>query len=776
MELRIGWRDAQGHLSYFSKDGRAKINKSPIGPVHEVEYLEKGGNKNQDVFMITTKQRTKITFNVDNLNPTIWKICTWTNKWLELKTAGQEMQLARMLSALCQSKTFEYNLNTDDFENDVTNCTKDMEEDFDSFLSAAKKDVMDVDSLSEAIEKCVGMKKRKLTDDTSSKKRLTKEELLKMRQLEEIKTKDGLEAETVRNTEARLEISLDKLKLSPHLQKDCPVRGIRVEKLAREMKKIFDPSQLIFTVFPTSQQFSPNSTNEDVTYWVIAGQHRFAALLLLDKEGCLTHLPTLQDRKVLCVVINSSSTTLQSYVAKRNGLIQADCQEHSTHQLIFTLAGLRERMTEETASETIRRMSSLLKVSGDEISYLRRISQWSNESLTDLTTIIRAFINFQTLDVQEQKRLSSVVRKGLPLPIKRTLLKNISRLKSEQITNLKNSVLSNRISLAAGVAMCVKEQEREKTLNLVSQIMEESEEIVMRDYGDHFNNDVLDSFSKAVYGKNEQGILKSNTMGRNLVKYCMEITKGNDTTEPQVMVWSVEDYKLVLDSNVNVLVAICDWNEEFCGRLSDILNIIKPGNSDGILLICNKIEGIEEAKKVLTERGRIEIKNVYFERENSIKEGSFMNNLYYGILSGEIYFESINILNVTVKAALKSIVEKMSPKNCRIVALYSSKSVPVCIVHNEETEHIDYLVSESNKKILDTELKNQNLDLNGKSDVAEESGFGESILDLSVISGIGYTVDDEELNEDYASVEDSDEIIEPTLQIKPVTLRNKFED
>ena len=155
--------------------------------------------------------------------------------------------------------------------------------------------------------------------------------------------------------------------------------------------------------------------------------------------------------------------TLQSYVAKRNGLIQADCQEHSTHQLIFTLAGLRERMNEETASETIRRMSSLLKVSGDEISYLRRISQWSNESLTDLTTIIRAFMNFQTLDVQEQKRLSNVVKKGLPLPIKRTLLKDISLLKCEQMTNLKNKVLSNKISLAAGVAKCIKEQEREKT-------------------------------------------------------------------------------------------------------------------------------------------------------------------------------------------------------------------------------------------------------------------------------------------------------------------------
>ena len=764
MELRIGWRDAQGNLSYFSKDGRAKINKSPIGPVHEVEFVEKGGSKNQDIFKIITKQKTKIIFNVDNLDPTIWKICTWTNKWLELKTAGQEMQLARMLTALCQSKTFDHYSNANDFENDG-NFIQDIKEDFDSFLFAATNDVMDVDSLSEAIEKCAGRKKRKLVDDSRPKKRLTKEELLRVRQLEEIKTKDGLEAETVRNTEARLEISLDKLKLSPHLQKECPVRNIRVEKLAREMKKIFDPSQLIFTVVPTSQQFSPNSTNNDVTYWVIAGQHRFAALLLLDKEGCLTHLPTLQDRKVLCVVINSCSTTLQSYVAKRNGLIQADCQEHSTHQLIFTLAGLRERMNEETASETIRRMSSLLKVSGDEISYLRRISHWSNECLTDLTAIIRAYMNFKTLDVQEQKRLSNVVRKGLPLPIKRTLFKDISRLKSEQITSLRNSVLSNKISLAAGVALCMKEQEREKTRNLVSQIMEESEEIVMRDYGDHFNNDVLDSFSKAVYGKNEQGILKSNTLGRNLVNYCMEIMKGNTTTEPQVMVWSVDDYKLVLDSNVNVLVATCDWDEEFCGRFSEILNIVKLGNSDGILLICNKIEGIQEAKKVLVERGRSEVKNIYFERENSIKEGSFVNNMYYGILSGEIYFESVNVLNATVKAALKNIVVKMSPQNCRIAALYGSKSVPVCIVHNEEAEHVDYLVSENNKKILETELKNLNLDEKSQSDVAEESGLGESLVDHSVISDFENTVNDEEMNEDYTTVEeDSDEIIEPTPQ------------
>ena len=97
--------------------------------------------------------------------------------------------------------------------------------------------------------------------------------------------------------------------------------------------------------------------------------------------------------------------------------------------------------------------------------------------------------------------------------------------------------------------------------------------------------------------------------------------------------------------------------------------------------------------------------------------------------------------------------------------MFSSKSVPVCIVHNEKTEHIDYLVSESNKKILETELKNLNLAHYEKPDVAEESGLGDSIVELSVISGIEDTVNDEEINEDYyAGVEDSDEIIEPTPQ------------
>ena len=85
-------------------------------------------------------------------------------------------------------------------------------------------------------------------------------------------------------------------------------------------------------------------------------------------------------------------------------------------------------------------------------------------------------------------------------------------------------------------------------------------------------------------------------------------------------------------------------------------------------------------------------------------------------------------------------------------------------------------MSESNKKILDTELENLNLDLNGKSEMAEESGLGESLVDLSVISGVEDIVDDEEIKEDYARVEDSDEIIEPTPQLKPVTLRNKFDN
>ena len=137
--------------------------------------------------------------------------------------------------------------------------------------------------------------------------------------------------------------------------------------------------------------------------------------------------------------------------------------------------------------------------------------------------------------------------------------------------------------------------------------------------------------------------------------------------------------------------------------------------------------------------------------------------MYYGLVSGEVYFDTINILNPSIKATLRSIVGRMSPQNCRIAALFGSKSAPVCIIHDEKTEHIDYLVSAKNRNILESELKNLNLALDlENSDEAEESGLGDSLIDNSEISGLENTSSNEEMNEYYGRTQDdSPEIIEP---------------
>ena len=96
---------------------------------------------------------------------------------------------------------------------------------------------------------------------------------------------------------------------SPTLLKECSLNA------PREVKEIFDPSQMVLTVIPIAED------NNDSEYYVVAGQHRFAALQQLDRDGCLTQLPTLHEKKVLCIVIDSQSTTVHSYIQKRSGKI-----------------------------------------------------------------------------------------------------------------------------------------------------------------------------------------------------------------------------------------------------------------------------------------------------------------------------------------------------------------------------------------------------------------------------------------------------------------------
>ena len=195
------------------------------------------------------------------------------------------------------------------------NLIKNDEEEFKNFRDLAIEDAMTVDSLSDVISMCGGgfRRKRKLNNENCRVEKLSKQEEVAAIFQSEIRSEDGLEMETMTRMRARKEISLCNLKLSPTLLKECPLNSLRVTKLARSMREIFDPSQMVLTVIPITED------NNESEYYVVAGQHRFRAIQQLDQDGCLTQLPTLNEKKVLCIVINSQSPTVHCISRKEVG-------------------------------------------------------------------------------------------------------------------------------------------------------------------------------------------------------------------------------------------------------------------------------------------------------------------------------------------------------------------------------------------------------------------------------------------------------------------------
>ena len=575
-QLKIGWRDSSGVHKLYSCDGKTvnKDRKISMGPICSVSYLV--DKETSRKFRMKSVSGRKIDFSLDILDPTLGKLCGFTTLWLEMRAVGEEEKLAKFLNALVQSKPFTVSPAPQDYDTDgckltVVNTIEAHREEFSVFVAKAVEDSVEVESINDVMKHYEGVEgrgregvateKRKSVASSGGSTKLSRDEKREAERNKEIQAKDGLESETMASYKTREEISLDKLKLSPELQKENPVNPIRVDKLVQSMKATFDPSQMCLTVVP-----DPESPAADPDYLVISGQNRLSAMKVLDREGCLVLFPSCRKRTVMCVVLKSTSPSLLAYIAKRNGNIQADCQSPSAHELLFTLARLRETMTEDKAAETIKRMCVLLRVSGEDMTALQKLSTWPVQSLRDMSTMVRSYMNYKTLDVREQKRGFSInVKKGLPLPVQKSMFRNISRVGSHQVANLLANVMTNNISLKEGVDLCLKNQKRQRTLQIIGEIMQESTDVVMREHGQYFTDKILDDFSDACYGKNAAGELKYNERGEQLKKYCGEVT--DQTVVEQTVVETVVEQTGPKQTVVESSSSNDDQFEEIVGKL-----------------------------------------------------------------------------------------------------------------------------------------------------------------------------------------------------------------
>ena len=185
-------------------------------------------------------------------------------------------------------------------------------EEFELFVEKAKECAAVVNSVAEITNYLSGGKKRlhekEVPNDKPKKSKTTKSsDVMK----EALFKDDGVESKLQREFVGRIDISLDQLEVSSKVynpQVREAVEGIKESILSR-----FEPSLLQFTVVPKDLNKFSWKEAENLSYNVVSGRNLLLALKDLDKEGRLTSLKTLKNKKVLCYIIKTNSAIAMNY-------------------------------------------------------------------------------------------------------------------------------------------------------------------------------------------------------------------------------------------------------------------------------------------------------------------------------------------------------------------------------------------------------------------------------------------------------------------------------
>lgn len=277
-----------------------------------------------------------------------------------------------------------------------------------------------------------------------------------------------------------------------------------------------------------------------------------------------------------------------------------------------------------------------------------------------------------------------------------TLFRKIARLTSDQVLKINKSVLEKTVSLKEALALCELENARTKTLILAEQLLGGGE--VLRQFMDSFTDQTLDAFQKAQVGP------KGNQIGSDLEEYCRKLkNSGNSSVfEPKVQVVLTKDRGP--SPKADVMVVTADEPDEASWRtIQGLLQQARKVNpSFGVVLVFENNEGLEDIKEDIQSELKRPPTEVYFLRGNPSVKNSVRRNAFYGLVVGKVFNGPLQIINGNLTDTLKQVVRIMSPPNSRVVVYPMATKVPLVVVHDEETAHVQYVVTENDQKKLNS--------------------------------------------------------------------------
>ena len=188
---------------------------------------------------------------------------------------------------------------------------------------------------------------------------------------------------------------------------------------------------------------------ENLSYNVVSGRNLLLALKDLDKEGRLTSLKTLKNKKVLCYIIKTNSAIAMNYSNLRLKDIQSYYTEKPSIQSLLTIhQGLRKELGDkESHSAVIEYAKSLGFVSKDR-DPLSRMMEYPSEHFDKLVDVLYRYQMYRLLDSKcSDQRILAKLKIGSLFPLTKVLFRRVAKIPSSLLVENYDALVSKIIRL-----------------------------------------------------------------------------------------------------------------------------------------------------------------------------------------------------------------------------------------------------------------------------------------------------------------------------------------
>ena len=173
------------------------------------------------------------------------------------------------------------------------------------------------------------------------------------------------------------------------------------------------------------------------------------------------------------------------------------------------------------------RYAKLLSYGADDIGALRKLGSWSLDGIAELSKCLKAFQNLKTLDGSSKEfvqRKFAQLKKKEVIAFPNVLFRKLAKVDELYFLSKSQEVLKKTLSMKTLIDDFIRSVARSHILALIQKELgfRTLDDIAIA-YPDKFNEELLDSFSGAVIGKNS-----NNPKGEQLKKYLLALALGSD--------------------------------------------------------------------------------------------------------------------------------------------------------------------------------------------------------------------------------------------------------